>query len=142
MLSQKARYALRALLHIAEQDGGAPIQVEKIAKAQAVPRKFLEAIMTDLTKAGIVVSRRGPGGGYVLAKPANDISFADVLWTIDGPIALVPCASQNFYSKCGDCHDEATCQIRKVMAKVRNETVGILAGTTLAEMAQKETGGA
>lgn len=140
MLSQRARYALRALIHIADSEDGEPIGVATIAEAQAVPRKFLEAIMTDLKKGGIVTSRRGPGGGFVLAKAANDISFADVIWLIDGPIALVPCASENFYARCGDCHDEATCQIRKVMARVRTEAVDILAGTSLAQASAKERG--
>ena len=139
MLSQKTRYALRALLYLVERGGGKPVQIADIATTQQVPRKYLELIMLDLKKAGIVVSRRGPGGGYALARPAAGISFAEVVRTMDGPIALVPCASLNFYAKCGDCHDESTCAIRRVMAQVREDAVRILSGTSLADAAGMET---
>lgn len=138
MLSQKTRYALRALLHLAEKVGGRPVQVAEIAQTQQVPRKYLELIMLDLKKAGMVTSRRGPGGGYVLAKPASDISFAEVIRTMDGPIAMVPCASLNFYARCGDCHDEATCAIRRVMSRVRDDAARVLDGTSLADAALLE----
>ena len=140
MLTQKTRYALRALLYLVERGGGQPVQIAEIAATQQVPRKYLELIMLDLKKAGIVLSRRGPGGGYGLARPAEEISFAEVVRTMDGPIALVPCASLNFYAKCGDCHDEASCAIRKVMAQVREEAVRILGGTSLAAAAGMELG--
>ncbi len=139
MLSQKTRYALRALLYLVERGGGKLVQIADIARTQQVPRKYLELIMLDLKKAGVVTSRRGPGGGYGLARPAADISFAEIVRTMDGPIALVPCASLNFYAKCGDCHDEVTCAIRKVMAQVREEAVRILDGTSLADAAGMET---
>lgn len=140
MLSQKTRYALRALLHMVERHGGAPTQIAEIAEAQKVPRKYLELIMLELKKAGIVSSRRGPGGGYRLARPASEISFADILRITDGPIALVPCASLNFYQRCDDCHDEATCAIRRIMSEVRAEAVRILGGTSLADAAGMELG--
>jgi Rrf2 family protein len=135
MLSQKARYALRALLHLVEHANARPIQLSDVAEKQAIPRKYLEFIMVDLKKAGLVNSRRGPGGGYVLARPAAEISFVEVIRAIDGPIALVPCASENFYARCGDCHDEATCAIRRVMARVRESAVDILGNTSLADAA-------
>lgn len=139
MLSQKTRYALRALLYLVERAGPAPVQISDIAQTQQVPRKYLELIMLELKKAGIVRSQRGPGGGYQLARPASEVSFADVIRTMDGPIALVPCASLNFYQSCGDCHDEASCAIRRVMAVVRADAVRVLAGTSLAEAARFET---
>ena len=139
MLAQKTRYALRALLYLAEAEAGRSVQVADIAATQQVPRKYLELILLDLKKAGMVTSRRGPGGGYVLARKPADISFAEVIRLMDGPIALVPCASLNFYARCGDCHDEATCAIRKVMAQVRIEADRILSGTTLADAAAIET---
>lgn len=142
MLSQKTRYALRALLYLVERGDGRPVQIADIAATQQVPRKYLELIMLDLKKAGIVTSRRGPGGGYGLSRQPSEISFAEVVRTMDGPIALVPCASLNFYAKCGDCHDEATCAIRRVMAQVREDAVRILAGTSLADAAGMETGAA
>jgi Rrf2 family protein len=139
MLSQKTRYALRALLHLAEAEAGKSVQAAEIARTQQVPRKYLELILLDLKKAGFIASRRGPGGGYVLAKAAAEISFADVLRATEGPIALVPCASMNFYARCGDCHDEATCAIRRVMAQVREDTVRTLSQTSLADAAAFET---
>ncbi len=140
MLSQKTRYALRALLYLVERPGPRPVQIGEIAQTQQVPRKYLELIMLELKKAGIVASQRGPGGGYRLARPAAEVSFADVIRTMDGPIALVPCASLNFYQSCDDCHDEASCAIRRVMAIVRGDAVRVLAGTSLAEAARFETG--
>ena len=138
MISQKTRYALRALLYLVELGKGAPIQLAKIAETQQVPRKYLELIMLDLKKAGIVTSVRGPAGGYHLARPATEISFGEVIRVLDGPIALVPCASVNFYSKCGDCHDEETCAIRRILTVVRDESARILEGHSLAEAAGKE----
>jgi len=131
MLSQKTRYALRSLLYLAGRGGENPVQLIEIAESQQVPRKYLELIMADLKKAGMVESQRGPGGGYRLARPANDISFGDVIRTLDGPIALVHCASVNFYKRCDDCHDEATCAIRKVLAVVRADSARILDNTSL-----------
>ena len=139
MLAQKTRYALRALLYLAEAETGRSVQVAEIAATQQVPRKYLELILLDLKKAGFVSSRQGPGGGYVLAKPAAEISFAEVIRLMDGPIALVPCASLNFYERCGDCHDEASCAIRRVMARVREDAVRTLSGTSLADAATFET---
>ncbi len=140
MISQKARYALRALLFLVEEGRGAPVRLARIAEMQRIPRKFLEFIMLELKKADIVASVRGPAGGYRLARPAADISFGDVIRVADGPIALVPCASVHFYANCGDCHDERTCAIRKVLASVRDASVGILEGTSLAAAAGWETG--
>ncbi len=139
MLAQKTRYALRALLYLAEAEQGRSVQAAEIAATQQVPRKYLELILLDLKKGGLISSRRGPGGGYVLARPPAEISFAEVIRLMDGPIALVPCASLNFYAKCGDCHDEASCAIRQVMAKVREDAVATLTGTSLADAAAFET---
>ena len=139
MISQKTRYALRALLYLVERGKGAPVQLADIAETQQVPRKYLELIMLDLKKANIVTSIRGPTGGYRLARSPDEISFGEVIRTLDGPIALVPCASVNFYAKCGDCHDEETCAIRRVLAVVRDKTAAILEGVSLAEAAAFET---
>jgi Rrf2 family protein len=135
MISQKTRYALRALLHLVEFGGGDPVQLATIAGAQQVPRKYLELIMLDLKRAGFVSSVRGPSGGYRLARTPEDISFGEVIRTLEGPIALVPCASVNFYAKCGDCHDEATCAIRRVMLIVRDQSAQILDNMSLAQAA-------
>ncbi len=138
MISQKTRYALRALLYLVEQGRGAPVQLGSIAESQQVPRKYLELIMLDLKRAGIVTSVRGPSGGYRLARTPAEISFGEVIRVLDGPIALVPCASVNFYSKCGDCHDEESCAIRRVLAVVRDTSAQILDSTSLADAAAFE----
>jgi Rrf2 family protein len=135
MISQKTRYALRALLHLVEFGRGDPVQLGSIAEAQQVPRKYLELIMLDLKRAGFVSSVRGPAGGYRLARPPEAISFGEVIRTLEGPIALVPCASVNFYSRCGDCHDETTCAIRRVMLVVRDQSAAILDNMDLAQAA-------
>jgi len=139
MISQKTRYALRSLLYLVESGGERPVQLGAIAETQQIPRKYLELIMLDLKKAGIVTSVRGPSGGYRLARPAEEISFGEVIRNLEGPIALVPCASVNFYARCGDCHDEATCAIRRVMLVVRDTSAAILDNMNLAQAAHIET---
>ena len=133
MLSQKARYALRALYALAAKPAGTPIMIAEIAAEARVPRKFLEQILLDLKRRGIVHSRRGKLGGYALAKSPDKISFADIIRTIDGPLALSPCVSVTAYRRCSDCTDEATCVTRRVLLAVRDATAGILERRTLAE---------
>ena len=135
MLSQKARYALHALIVLAEHTGDAPMQIADVAEEARVPRKFLEAILLDLKKRGIVKSTRGRSGGYLLGKPARDITFADVIREMDGPLALAPCVSVTAYSKCDDCVDEATCAIRKVLLAARDATAQVLESRTIAQAA-------
>src|SRR5882672_8445638 len=132
MLSQRGRYALKALLHLARH-GAEPRQVSLIATDEQIPRKYLEAIMSDLRRAELVDSTRGWSGGYTLARPADLITFGEVIRLTDGPLALLPCASRNFYKRCEDCVDETACAIRRVMATVRNEVADILDRTTLAD---------
>jgi len=133
MLSQKARYALRAMLHLAKQLKGEPQQIADIAKASNVPRKFLEQILLELKKRGLVHSLRGRSGGYQLGRETKDISFAEIIRSIDGPLALSPCASRTAYRRCDDCIDEATCAIRKSLIDVRNSTAKILEQHSLAD---------
>ena len=132
MLSQRGRYALKALLFLARRDPE-QLGVSAIAEAEQIPRKYLEAIMTELRKAQIVESARGWSGGYRLARPADLITFGEVIRLTDGPLALLPCASRNFYKRCEDCPDEGACALRQVMARVRNEVSVILDRTTLAD---------
>ena len=94
--------------------------------------------MLDLKKAGLVTSMRGPKGGYRLARDASSISFGEVVRAMEGPIALVPCASINFYAPCGDCHDESTCAIRQAFSILRDRTAAVLEGISLAEAAAWE----
>src|SRR4029079_7199394 len=98
---QKTRYALRSLLFLAEDQAGAPVQLSRIAETQRVPPKYLELIMLDLKKAGLVKSARGPKGGYRLARPAEEISFGEIVRTMEGPIALVSCATAHIQSPRG-----------------------------------------
>jgi len=134
MLTQRSRYALRSLLFLATAPvGSAPIPMTRIAAEANVPRKFLELILADLREAGLVLSHRGKHGGYLLARPAHLISLGDIIRTIEGPLALVPCVSRTAYRRCIDCKDEAACAIRQAMARVRDETARILDGTSLAD---------
>jgi Rrf2 family protein len=139
MLSQRCRYALKALVNLARAKGESR-GVSTIAAAETIPRKFLEAIMSDLRRGKLVESTRGKSGGYRLAKPADLITFGHVIRLIDGPLALLPCVSHNFYRRCGDCQDEATCALRRVMAAVRGEASEILDRTTLADVCAGATG--
>ncbi len=131
MLSQKARYALRAMLVLAGGAPYAPRQTSDLATEATVPRKFLEQILLDLKRAGLVRSIRGRAGGYALARPAGEIHFAEILRAIDGPLALTPCASRTAYRRCTDCTDVKTCAIRRALLDVRDATASILEIHTL-----------
>lgn len=133
MLSQKARYALRAMLHLAAKPTDEPHQIADIAEGAAVPRKFLEQILLELKRRGLVHSVRGRHGGYQLGREPKDIDFAEIIRIIDGPLALSPCASRTAYRRCEDCIDEATCAIRKALIDVRNSTAKILEKHSLAD---------
>ncbi len=137
MLSQKARYALHALIVLAEHGGREPMMIADIAEEARVPRKFLEQILLGLKKRGIVQSMRGRAGGYRLGRPAKEISFADIIRETDGPLALSPCVSVTAYHRCPDCVDEATCAIRKVLLAARDATADILESRTLAQAMSK-----
>lgn len=138
MLAQRTRYALRSLLYLAEDREASPVQLARIAETQRVPPKYLELIMLDLKKAGLVRSTRGPKGGYRLARDPSEISFGEIVRVMEGPIALVSCASVNFYEPCGDCQDEASCAIRKAFAILRDQTTSYLDGISLNEAARWE----
>lgn len=133
MISQKAKYALRALIALARADEACPIQISEIARNQVIPKKFLEQILLELKRDGLVASRRGKQGGYLLCLPATDISFGQVLRLIDGPVAPLPCLSQTAYRRCEDCDGETQCEIRHVFAQVADATRNILFNTTIAD---------
>ena len=134
MLTQRSRYALRAMLFLADQPaGGPPTPMHRIAAGANVPRKFLELILADLRDANLLHSHRGKMGGYVLSRPEQLISLGEIIRVIEGPLALVPCVSRTAYRPCKDCADEATCAIRLAMLRVRDETARILDGTSLAD---------
>lgn len=134
MLTQRSRYALRAMLLLAREPvGKPPVPMSRIADEAQISRKFLEIIVVELRNAGLVISTRGKMGGFRLARAAHLISFGEIIRTIEGPLALVPCVSRTAYRKCTDCRDEATCAIRRAMLTVRDETARILDGTSLAD---------
>jgi Rrf2 family protein len=132
MISQKAKYALRALVALARAESGS-MMIGEIATQQTIPRKFLEQILLELKRHGLVASRRGKFGGYALLKPADRITFGQVLRLIDGPIAPLPCLSKIAYRKCSDCTDEGTCEIRRVFSRVADSARDVLDTTTLAD---------
>jgi Rrf2 family protein len=133
MLSQKAKYALRALLVLATHTDDEPVHIADIAASQNISRKFLEATLLELRKHGILASRRGQRGGYRLARSANEISFGEVIRIIDGPLAPVPCASVSAFQLCSDCPDPHSCSIRWLMQKVRDATAQVLDECTVAD---------
>ncbi|BCI72171.1 rrf2 family protein [Sphingomonas sp. S17] len=139
MLTQRSRYALRAMLFLAEMPpAGPPTSMTRIATEANVPRKFLELILADLKGAQLLDSQRGKMGGYRLARAAHLISLGDIIRTIEGPLALVPCVSRTAYRPCNDCKSEADCAIRHAMMRVRDETARILDGTSLADATAKK----
>ena len=133
MISQKAKYALRALVMLAKAEPGLPTLISEIAEEQKIPKKFLEQILLALKNHGIVKSRRGQQGGYLLLRPANAISYGEILRIIDGPVALLPCLSITAYRKCEDCAGEDECEIRHVFARVTEAKRDVLFGTTIAD---------
>ena len=136
MLSQKAKYALRALLELAQAGPGEPLLISDIAERQRLPKKFLEQILLELKRRGIVTSKRGKHGGYALLKPPQAISFGEVIRIVDGPLAPLPCLSRTAYRRCEDCADEARCAIRRVFAVTHAATAKVLDETSLVDAIQ------
>jgi Rrf2 family protein len=135
MLSQKAKYGLRALVELARA-AGAQVSAGELAARAGAPRKFLEAILLELSRNQVVVSRRGKFGGYVLARAPAEITFAEVIRIIDGPLALAPCVSPRLgFRKCADCPDLLTCTLREALLRARDATADVLEGYTLADAA-------
>jgi len=134
MLTAKGKYSLKALTHLAALEPGATAQASEIAAANNIPKKFLDAILGELRNAGIVYSRKGPGGGYMLARAPSKIKIGQVIRTIDGPLAPIACASRTAYQPCRDCDDVKTCAVRLTMVKVRDAVADILDRLTIADM--------
>ncbi|HEV7463844.1 MAG TPA: Rrf2 family transcriptional regulator [Methyloceanibacter sp.] len=131
MISQKAKYALRALVALARE--GESMMIGEIAAHEKIPRKFLEQILLEMKRHGIVMSRRGKLGGYALLMPADQITFGQVLRILDGPLAPLPCLSRIAYRRCADCRTEEDCEIRHVFAAVANSARDVLDRTTIAD---------
>jgi Rrf2 family protein len=135
MLSKKTKYGIKALTYLARRENNEPVQIAEIAKSEHISIKFLESILLLLRNSGFLGAKKGKGGGYYLIKDPKDISMAKVYRILEGPIALLPCASHNFYESCDDCDDESTCAARRLMTEVRDNTLKILESNSLADIA-------
>lgn len=134
MLSKKTKYGLKALTYLASVDSKEPIQIAEIAKHENISQKFLESILLTLRRNGFLGSKKGKGGGYYLIKEPNEILMTAVMRVLEGPIALVPCVSLNFYEKCNDCPDENQCSVHKLMLQVRDSALEVYRNNTLADL--------
>ena len=137
MLSKKCKYAVHALVHMA-RDPKEKFLIKDISDACCIPKKFLEAILLDLKRAGILGSKQGKGGGYFLRREIAEVNLAEVVRLFDGAIAAVPCATFKFYERCTECVDEETCSVRDTFLQVRNATVEMLKASTLEDLVKKE----
>ncbi|MEN1783703.1 MAG: Rrf2 family transcriptional regulator [Bacteroidota bacterium] len=139
MLSKKTKYGLKALTYLGLKNSDDPIQIAEIAAAQNISQKFLESILLTLRRNGFLGSKKGKGGGYYLIKAPKDISMAAVMRSLEGPIAMVPCVSLNFYEKCSDCPDEEHCAVHDLMLKVRDANLEVYRNTTLADLIPEQS---
>jgi Rrf2 family protein len=137
MLTRKSKYGLKAMLTLAERPERGPVPVSELAAQQQISRKFLEAILLDLKRHGLLESKKGKAGGYVLSRRATDVTVGDVIRALEGPLALVPCVSQTAYRRCAECLDEETCRVRWAMKEVRDATARILDNMSLTALNAK-----
>lgn len=141
MLTNKAKYGLKAMTHLAGVPPGQTALIADIASANQIPKKFLDAILGDLRNAGFVHSKKGKGGGYMLARPPSEISVGDLVRALDGPLAPIQCASKRLYRRCDDCADESHCAVRLVMLEARDAIARVLDNTSLEKMRGLSEGG-
>ena len=130
-LTQKAKYALKALVFLAKHHGRGPVLITTIAESEGISRKFLELILLELKRHGVLQSKKGRGGGYWLAQPPEDVYLGRVIRIFEGALAPLPCASKRYYRRCEECRDEATCEVRAVMLEVKAATLRVLDTTSL-----------
>src|SRR4028119_1355034 len=135
MLSMKTQYAFKALMYMAQQDQQRPMLIAEISEKKTIPLKFLENILLELKKAGVLDSKKGKGGGYYVKDHPSKTSVAKVIRVVDGPIAMLPCVSLYFYQKCSNC-DEGNCGLHGIMEEVRDATLNILDHKTLQDLAE------
>ena len=138
MLSKKAKYAIKALISLGKQVSYGPVTTSQIADMEKVPKKSLERILLELKKAGFIYSKKGMDGGYALIKPIEEILLVDIVRFVDGPIAMVSCASAYHYHRCEECPVEETCSIRNLYLEIRAADLKILSNTSIADMITKE----
>lgn len=137
MLSKKCKYAIHALVHMGHRPEE-KFLIKEISEACAIPRKFLERILLDLNRAGMLGSKQGKGGGYFLRRKTKEINLAEVVRLFDGAIALVPCVTYKYYERCQECKDEVSCSVRNAFLKIRNETVELLKEETIDDLVKTE----
>lgn len=137
MLSKKTKYGLKALGYLAKTPIHEPVPISEIATEERISQKFLESILLILRKNGYLASKKGKGGGYYLIKSAEEIKISSVIRVLEGPLAMLPCVSLNYYEKCDDCVDENSCALNRLMAEVRDSTLAILENKTLATLNEK-----
>jgi Rrf2 family protein len=141
MLSSRAKYALRAAIHLADRsDTPVWTPTAEIAEQEAIPRKFLEAILVELRTNGLLESRRGPGGGHRLRLKPEAIAVADIIRIVDGPLALAPCASRTQFRACDDCPDLEACRLRPLLVRARDAVAAVLEESSLADLARRKAG--
>ena len=134
MLTNKGKYGLKAMVHLAGLEPGALAQVADIAETNTISKKFLDHILTELRRAGLVYSKKGKGGGYALARRADEIKVGAIVRALDGPLAPISCASVTAFRPCVDCSDLKTCAVRLIMVEARNAVADVLDNRTLAEL--------
>jgi Rrf2 family protein len=139
MLSQKTRYAIRAMQHLADHYGEGPVQLADIAAAQKIPPKFLTVILSELARGGLVASQRGKDGGYWLGVPPVDIRYGDLIRIMRGSLALVPCASRYAHETCKNCVEEGDCRTRALMLQVRDATAELLDSIRLSDAIEPQS---
>jgi Rrf2 family protein len=137
MLSMKAKYGLHAILYLGAHYGRGPVLTSELAEQERIPKKFLEQILLDLKHRGIVQSKMGKNGGYLLSKSPAHITAGAVIRALDGPITPVPCLGAHSYERCSDCADEVSCGIRMCMQEVRDAMSAVLEKTTIADMMER-----
>lgn len=133
MLSKKTKYGLKALIYIAKQESKI-VPISDISDSESISKKFLESILLSLKKNGVLGSKQGKSGGYYLLNPPENITVSKILRILEGPIAMVPCVSLNFYEKCDDCPDENLCSIHSLMEDVRDASLKVFNNKTLADL--------
>ncbi len=138
MLSKKTKYAFHALTYLGKHKDDGSVLIQDIAAEHGISHKFLENILLELKKAGFLGSKKGKGGGYYLIKEPKDIPLSRIIRLLDGPIALLPCVSLNYYEACEECKDQEKCGLNQVMIQVRDETLNILENKTLSDILDKE----
>jgi len=135
MLSKKTKYGIKALTYLARQNSRVPVSIATISKSENISVKYLESILLTLRKNSILGSKKGMGGGYYLLKNPKDVPMTTVMRILEGPIAMVPCVSLNYYEKCDDCPDEDNCVVHRLMIQVRDNSLKVFRNTTLADLA-------